>query len=107
MTSDSWHELSGFDPDGDKFPQRAQMGEEMILVFKTAKGFRGVERACPHLKASLHDAILMANDTVLRCSLHNFTYKLSTGKGVNSPSFTLRVYEIKVEDGVGYASAAN
>ncbi len=42
----------------------------------------------------------MASDTILRCANHNFTFKLSNGKGVNSPSFCLRVFEVKVEDDV-------
>ena len=53
-------------------------------------------------KASLADAALMANDTILRCSNHNFTFKLSDGKGVNSPSFRLRVFDVKVEDEIFY-----
>ncbi len=44
----------------------------------------------------------MAGDTVLRCANHNFTFKLSDGKSLNSPAFRLRVFEVKVEDDVFY-----
>ena len=98
MTDDGWHKLEGIDLSTEKFPARVKIAGEGVLVFRTKNGFRGVERACPHLKASLADAALMANDTILRCSNHNFTFKLSDGKGVNSPSFRLRVFEVKVED---------
>jgi nitrite reductase/ring-hydroxylating ferredoxin subunit len=107
MASDEWYKLEGFSPDSATFPARARLNGKGIVVFRTKDGFRGVERACPHLKAPMADAILMAGDTVVRCSQHNFTFKLSNGKGVNSPSFLLRVFEIKVEDGVPYGRAAN
>jgi nitrite reductase/ring-hydroxylating ferredoxin subunit len=100
MTDDGWHKLEGISTSTEKFPARAKIGGEGVLVFKTKAGFRGTERSCPHLKASLADAALMASDTILRCANHNFTFKLSNGKGVNSPSFCLRVFEVKVEDEV-------
>lgn len=102
MTEDGWHRLEGISISTEKFPARAKIAGEGVLVFRTKTGFRGVERACPHLKASLADASLMANDTVLRCANHNFTFKLSDGKGVNSPAFRLRVFEVKVEDEIFY-----
>lgn len=102
MSQDGWHKLDGISKATEKFPVRAKIAGEGVLIFRTKSGFRGVERACPHLKASLMDAVLMANDTVLRCANHNFTFKLSDGKGVNSPSFRLRVFEVKVEDDVFY-----
>ncbi len=102
MTDDGWHKLEGISASTEKFPARAKIAGEGVLVFRTKTGFRGVERSCPHLKASLADAALMANDTILRCANHNFTFKLSDGKGVNSPAFRLRVFEVKVEDEVFY-----
>jgi nitrite reductase/ring-hydroxylating ferredoxin subunit len=102
MTDDGWHKLEGIGTSTQKFPARAKIAGEGVLVFRTKTGFRGVERSCPHLKASLADAALMANDTILRCANHNFTFKLSDGKGVNSPAFRLRVFEVKVEDDAFY-----
>jgi nitrite reductase/ring-hydroxylating ferredoxin subunit len=107
MTNDVWYMLEGFNPDSPAFPVRVRLNGEGILIFRTRDGYRGVERACPHLKAPLADAVLMADTTVLRCSQHNFTFKLSNGKGVNSPSHRLRVFEIKIEDGVAYGKPAN
>jgi nitrite reductase/ring-hydroxylating ferredoxin subunit len=107
MTSDVWHALEGVDLNAaTTFPVRARLGETGIFIFRTKDGYRGTERACPHLKSSLADAILMAGDTVIRCSHHNFTFKLSNGKGINGPSYKLRVFDIRVEDGVAYARAA-
>ena len=45
-------------------------------------------------------AELIANDTMVRCPLHVFTFKLSDGKGVNCPGFQLKVYEIEEKNGV-------
>ena len=70
-----------------------------IVIFKTKSGFRGVQRACPHMQATMMNAELIANDSMVRCPLHVFTFKLSDGKGVNCPGFKLTIYEIKEEDG--------
>jgi len=53
------------------------------------------------------NAELVANDTMVRCPLHVFTFKLSDGKGVNCPGFRLKVYEIKEENGVLFGRSAN
>jgi nitrite reductase/ring-hydroxylating ferredoxin subunit len=100
MSDDGWHKLEGISVSTEKFPARTKIAGEGVLVFRTKTGYRGTERACPHLKATLTDAVLMAGDTVLRCALHNFTFKLSDGRGVNSPAFRLRVFEVKIEDDV-------
>ena len=87
-------------PDSVKFPARASLEGEGIVILRTKTGFRGVQRSCPHMQATMMNAELTANDTMVRCPLHVFTFKLSDGKGVNCPGFRLKVYEIKEEDGV-------
>lgn len=99
---DGWYKLENFDSSGNKFPKRARLNGEWILVFNAKDGLRGVERACPHLQATLQDAVLMAGGTVLRCRQHNFTFKLSNGLGVSPPNTQLRVFDIRVVDGIGY-----
>lgn len=107
VSDNSWSKLEGFDVAAAKLPARARLNGESILIFPFKDGFRGVERACPHLKATMVDAVLMANGTVLRCPQHSFTFKLSDGKGVSPPHTKLRIFEIKVEDGVPYGRSAN
>ena len=102
----AWSTLNAFDATTSKFPARARLNGEWILIFAYKDGLRGVERACPHLKATLVDAVLMANGTVLRCPQHNFTFRLSDGRGVSPPNTMLRVFDIKVEDGVAYGRPA-
>jgi nitrite reductase/ring-hydroxylating ferredoxin subunit len=100
MIEHDWEVLNGLHPETSKFPARAKVGGESILIFKLPNGFRGVQRACPHQKASLMDAMVMANGTMLRCALHAFTFRLSDGKGVNCPGFRLKLYEVKEQDGI-------
>jgi nitrite reductase/ring-hydroxylating ferredoxin subunit len=94
-----WHILEDVHPETTAFPVRSRAGTEPILVFATGnRQFRGVQRACPHLKESLQDAQLMNGNTMLRCAKHNFVFKLADGKGVNCPGFKIKVFEIKEED---------
>jgi nitrite reductase/ring-hydroxylating ferredoxin subunit len=78
-----------------------------IVIFRTKAGLRGVQRTCPHMQATMMNAELTANDTMVRCHLHVFTFKLSDGKGVNCPGFKIKVYEIKEENGSLYGRLAN
>jgi nitrite reductase/ring-hydroxylating ferredoxin subunit len=102
-----WHVLTGLRPDSEKFPARANLDGEGIVVFRTKSGFRGVQRSCPHMQATMLNAELTANDTMVRCHLHVFTFRLSDGKGVNCPGFRLKIYEIKEENGTLYGRSAN
>ncbi len=97
-----WQKLDGIDPVSGTFPARVRFGDDSILIFKTDTGFRGVQRACPHLNATLMDADLVGNGTMLRCRQHVFTFRLSDGRGVNCPGFSIRVYEVKGEAGSLY-----
>src|SRR5262245_16456097 len=101
-----WQELEGLRPEGN-YPARARIDGEGIVVFRTKSGFRGVQRSCPHMHATMMNAELTANDTMVRCPLHVFTFKLSDGKGVNCPGFRITVYEIKEEEGVLFGRSAD
>jgi nitrite reductase/ring-hydroxylating ferredoxin subunit len=107
MDEQPWHPLAGVRPDSPKFPARANLDGEGIVILRTKTGFRGIQRSCPHMQATMMNAELVANDTMVRCPLHVFTFKLSDGKGVNCPGFRLKVYEVKEENGVLYGRVAN
>lgn len=107
MTERPWQVLAGLRPDGANFPARATLEGEGIVILRTKTGFRGVQRSCPHMQGTMMNAELTANDTMVRCPLHVFTFKLSDGKGVNCPGFRIKVYEIKEENGVLYGRSAN
>ena len=93
-----WATLDDIDAATATFPARARMNDETIVVFKTTNGFRGTSRSCPHMFATMMQAELTANDTMVRCPLHVFTFRLSDGKGVNCAGFRISVYEIR-QDG--------
>ena len=103
----SWQPLAGLHPEATKFPAPTRVAGEGIIIFRTKTGFRGVQRSCPHMQATLMNAELVADDTMIRCFQHAFTFRMSDGKGVNCPGFRVRVYEVKEESGVLYGRAAN
>ena len=103
---EGWQKLGGLDPVSSAFPARVRVDGEGILIFRTKTGFRGVQRACPHLNSSLMDAQLLGNDTMIRCRQHVYTFRLSDGRGVNCPGFSIRVFEVKDEAGTLYARRA-
>jgi nitrite reductase/ring-hydroxylating ferredoxin subunit len=106
-TEKAWELLTGLHPVDTKYPARARIGGEGIVILRTKSGFRGVQRSCPHMQATMMNAELTANDTMVRCPLHVFTFKLSDGKGVNCPGFRLKIYEVKEENGALYGRSAS
>lgn len=102
----TWQAITGIDIEGATFPARAKLGSEWIVVFRTAAGLRGTQRACPHQQASMLDAVAMSGGTMLRCPRHNFIFRITDGRGVNCPGFALVVYEIREDSGVLYGRRA-
>jgi nitrite reductase/ring-hydroxylating ferredoxin subunit len=102
-TDEGWQPLAGVDAINATFPTRAKLGEEWIIVFRTATGLRGTQRACPHQQSTMMDAVEMGGGAMLRCPRHNYVFRLADGRGVNCPGYRLTVYEIREEAGVLYA----
>lgn len=98
MGDNGWVTLEGLDAVKTEFPARARYGEEVIVVHRLTDGFRGVQRNCPHLNTDLSRGILMAEDKMIRCALHAYTFKLIDGKGVNCPGYKIDVYEVRCTD---------
>jgi nitrite reductase/ring-hydroxylating ferredoxin subunit len=102
-----WQPLAGVTPQTADYPARAKLDGEGIVIFKTDAGWRGVQRNCPHMQATMLHGELAGNGTMVRCSLHMFTFKLADGKGVNCPGFKVSVYEIKEDNGQLFGRQAN
>jgi len=102
MTDSEWHLVEGMDTAIEKFPARATLNGEGILIFKSADRLRGVQRRCPHQQATLSTAAIFGNGNMLRCAQHNYVFSLTDGKGVNCPGYSLAVYEVKEESGALY-----
>jgi nitrite reductase/ring-hydroxylating ferredoxin subunit len=81
------------------FPERAKVGDEGIVVFRTGERFFGVQRACPHQGGNMLDAVLQGNGSLIRCPRHNYVFRTGNGNPVNCPGFRLRIFEVKEEDG--------
>jgi nitrite reductase/ring-hydroxylating ferredoxin subunit len=101
-----WQALAEIDPNTAEFPARARCGTDAILIFRVAGGYRGVERACPHQKRLLNDAILQGGDKMIRCRWHSYVFRLSDGKAVNCPGYRLRVFDVKEENGALFVRPA-
>ena len=106
-TEPPWQALTEFRHDASAYPVRARLGGEGIVVFRTRSGYRGVQRMCPHMQATMMNAELIGNEAMVRCPLHVFTFRMSDGKGVNCPGFKIRIYEIKEENGTFYGRCIN
>lgn len=94
MADDGWHPVEGFEPDTAKFPARARVDGEDILVIELADGYRGVQRFCPHQGVNLARSLIIGDGAMIRCAQHAFTFRLADGKGVNCPGFAISVYDI-------------
>ncbi len=97
--SGEWTALDGIDPSQVAFPVSTRLGGEDILILKTADGFRGVQALCPHQGDSLMKAVLMSNDSMIRCPRHNFIFRLDNGDGVNCRGLLMKVYAIREIEG--------
>jgi nitrite reductase (NADH) small subunit len=70
-----------------------------IAVFRLRDGsVRAVDALCPHRGGPLSDGI--ADDRVVICPLHNYTYDLTTGQEFANGGAAVRAYAVHV-DGSG------
>jgi nitrite reductase/ring-hydroxylating ferredoxin subunit len=95
-----WLALENVDPTAASFPLEAEVEGTPILILKTKDGYRGCEPLCPHQKVPLKSGTLMGGDTMLRCSRHNFIFRLTDGAGVNCVGMRLKVYAVRERDGL-------
>jgi nitrite reductase/ring-hydroxylating ferredoxin subunit len=103
---DTWCKVELAKQPSGKFPLRARLNGEPFLIFQVKDGYRGVQRNCPHMQATLADAELVSNETMIRCRQHVYTFRLHDGHGVNCPGFKIKVFDVMKEEGVFYARAA-
>ena len=69
-------------------------------MFRTPQGMFAVQDTCPHAEESLGVAELVGTRGMLRCNYHNYTFRLSDGRGVNCPGFAIEVYDVKEDAGM-------
>jgi len=75
------------------------VGGRQIAVFRLRDGsLRALDAVCPHRGGPLADGL--ADDRVVICPLHNYTYDLTTGCEVANGGAAVTAYHARI-DGAG------
>lgn len=69
-----------------------------LVVFKNGDSLVAMDRWCPHRDGDMLEGALVGNS--LKCPVHGFMFASDTGRGINCPTFSVKVHELKVVDGV-------
>jgi nitrite reductase (NADH) small subunit len=68
-----------------------------IAVFRLrGDSLRALDAVCPHRGGPLSDGI--ADDTVVICPLHSYTYELASGTEVANGGVPVQTYPVRVDD---------
>jgi nitrite reductase (NADH) small subunit len=68
-----------------------------VAVFRLRDGsVRAIDAVCPHRGGPLSDGI--ADDQVVICPLHNYTYDLTTGQEVANGGSAVQAYQVHVDE---------
>ena len=94
-----WHAVPDLAPAEATWPVETTVAGVPLLIFKTKGGYRACEPLCPHQKVPLKSGTLMGGDTMVRCSRHNFIFRLTDGVGVNCVGLKLKIDPIRERDG--------
>jgi nitrite reductase (NADH) small subunit len=71
---------------------------DQIAVFRLRDGsLRAIDAVCPHKGGPLADGL--ADDRVVVCPLHGYTFDMCTGSEAGGADMTIRSYAVSVDDG--------
>ena len=71
---------------------------DQIAVFRLRDGsLRAIDAVCPHKAGPLADGL--ADDRVVVCPLHGYTFDMCTGSEAGGADMTVRSYAVSVDDG--------
>jgi nitrite reductase [NAD(P)H] small subunit len=71
---------------------------EQIAVFRLRDGsLRAIEAVCPHKGGPLADGL--ADDRVVVCPLHGYTFDMCTGSEAGGADMSVRSYSVSAVDG--------
>jgi len=79
-------------------PRAVEVDGIELVVLRHGDRYVAMDRWCPHSAGDLARGRLLGK--ALKCPLHGFMYSVDTGRGVNCPGFAVKVYEVRVDDGV-------
>jgi nitrite reductase (NADH) small subunit len=71
---------------------------DQIAVFRLRDGsLRAIDAVCPHKGGPLADGL--ADDRVVVCPLHGYTFDMCTGSETGGADVSVRSYEVSAADG--------
>jgi nitrite reductase [NAD(P)H] small subunit len=71
---------------------------EQIAVFRLRDGsLRAVDAVCPHKGGPLADGL--ADDRVVVCPLHGYTFDMCTGSEAGGADMSVRSYQVSADNG--------
>jgi nitrite reductase/ring-hydroxylating ferredoxin subunit len=68
-----------------------------VAVFREGSRFVAVGDTCPHMRASLADGKL--DGAHVECRMHGWKFDVLTGRSQSRTGASVRVYEVRVEEG--------
>jgi len=75
-----------------------RVGGEQVAVFRLRDGsLRAVDAVCPHKGGPLADGL--ADDRVVVCPLHGYTFDMCTGIEAGGADMSVRSYAVSTVDG--------
>jgi nitrite reductase (NADH) small subunit len=66
-------------------------------TFAVDGSLRAIDAVCPHKAGPLADGL--ADDRVVVCPLHGYTFDMCTGSEAGGADMTVRSYAVSVDDG--------
>jgi nitrite reductase/ring-hydroxylating ferredoxin subunit len=78
-------------------PQPVTVEGRDLIIFRHGERYVLMDRWCPHQNGDLAEGQVIGR--ALKCPLHGFMFSVDAGRGLNCPGFTLRVHEVRVENG--------
>jgi nitrite reductase (NADH) small subunit len=74
------------------------VGGKQIAVFRLRDGsLRAIDAVCPHKGGPLADGL--ADDRVVVCPLHGYTFDMCTGGEAGGADMSVRSYPVSTEEG--------
>ena len=82
-----------------------KVGDEDVLLVRTAAGLHAIGAKCTHLGAPLAKGLVVGGE--VRCPWHHACFDIATGRAVKAPAFDpLPVWPVVVEDGRARVTAS-
>ncbi len=98
MSEPTWRDLGEADDFSADEVKGALVAGHRLCVGRAGEHFFAVDDQCPHAGGSLSEG-LVDGDLVI-CPLHAYAFEVKTGRCEDDPSCSIKVYEVRVENGV-------